>query len=209
MDTLVCPVCGTANRPEARFCWSCGAALVKTCPQCNAHNRPWAQFCIRCGGRLAISLALERGLLTELPSGGRETASSNGGAAPSASLRLLEADTYPGFGWSQDKQAVAPIRCFGSGDTAFYIRLRLANLNPLRQHSHRLFVQFFRPNGRLHLSRERPELVVASAGQTEVEASIFGLRISGTEVVNHPGAWRAVVYLDEQKMIELHFEVVR
>jgi hypothetical protein len=94
-----------------------------------------------------------------------------------------------------------------STETAFHIRLRLANLDPARQHSHRLFVQFFRPNGRLHFSRERSELVVAPSGRAEIGTSIFGLRISGTEVVNYPGDWRAVVYLDEEKMVELPFGI--
>lgn len=128
-------------------------------------------------------------------------------ATLSAPLRLLEADIYSGFGRSQGGAPSHPTRRFSPADTAFHIRLRLANLDPSRLHNHRLFVQFFRPNGRLHLSRERPELVVAPAGQPEVVTSIFGLRISGTEVVNYPGTWRAVVYLDEERLTEICFEI--
>jgi hypothetical protein len=119
----------------------------------------------------------------------------------------LDAHTCPGFGRSQDKPAGQPVHRFDPTDTAFHIRLRLANLDPMHMHSHRLFVQFFRPNGRLHHSRERPELVVAPAGQAQIEATIFGLRISGTEAVNYPGTWRAVVYIDEDKLTEIPFEI--
>jgi hypothetical protein len=131
------------------------------------------------------------------------------GATPSssASLRLLEANTYSGFGRSGDKPAGGPLRSFRSANMAFHIRLRLANLDPMRQHNHRLFVQFFRPNGRLYLSRERPELVVAPAGQTEFETTIFGLRLSGAEAVNYPGTWRAVVYIDDERLTEIPFEI--
>jgi hypothetical protein len=128
-------------------------------------------------------------------------------AQASKLLHLLEASIYPGFGRAQDRLVATPARRFSASDTAFHIRLRLANLQPARQHSHRLFVQFFRPNGRLHGSRERPELVVAPSGRAEIETSIFGLRISGAEVVNHPGTWRAVVYLDEDRLTEIPFEI--
>ncbi len=204
MDLPTCAACGATNRPEARFCWSCGAALARVCPQCQAANRPLAQFCSRCGSRLVLASAAPEALAGhEVKSG---PAASPGAAAPLL-LRLLEAGAYPGFGWSREKQAMAPVRRFSAEDTGFHIRLRLANLEPRRPHSHRLFVQFFRPNGRLHLSRERAELVVAAAGQTEVEASIFGLRLSGAEAVNYPGMWRAVVYLDEARLVEISFEI--
>jgi hypothetical protein len=126
---------------------------------------------------------------------------------PSGPLRVLSAGAYPGFGRGQDRGIGESVSRFNVTGTAFCIRLRLANLDPARQHSHRLFVQFFRPNGRLHHSRERAELVVAPSGRAEIETSIFGLRIAGTEVVNYPGTWRAVVYLDEEKLIELPFEI--
>lgn len=77
-----CPGCGSAARPGARFCKSCGHSLVAeevpqpapvaaaevehepadvqgqaaaalSCPACSAMNRPGAQFCIGCGQPLA------------------------------------------------------------------------------------------------------------------------------------------------------------
>jgi class 3 adenylate cyclase/tetratricopeptide (TPR) repeat protein len=43
-----CPSCGNENRPEAKFCLSCGSALARTCP--NGHPLPAeARFCDECG----------------------------------------------------------------------------------------------------------------------------------------------------------------
>ena len=205
MESLVCPACGQLNRSESRFCQSCGAALVKTCPQCSIHNRLLARFCISCGAHLGVPLAMPIETVGSLATPARAISAA---VLPSALLRVLEANTYAGFGRSQDRSPGQSAGPFNIIETAFHIRLRLLNLDPNRQHSHRLFAQFFRPNGRLHFSRERRELVVAPAGRTEVETSIFGLRIAGTEVVNYPGVWRAVVYLDEDKLVEMPFEIV-
>jgi len=204
MESTSCPVCGQPNRSEARFCWACGAALLRICPGCNAPNRPLARFCIRCGAQLGATLNAP-----EATDGTRAAPVQVFPAVemPSPVLRVLEVGAYPGFGRSQNRSGGRSAGRFSAADTAFHIRLRLANLDPARQHSHRLFVQFFRPNGRLHLSRERAELVVAPSGRAEVTTSIFGLRISGTEVVNYLGTWRAVVYLDEEKLTELPFDI--
>jgi hypothetical protein len=40
-------------------------------------------------------------------------------------------------------------------------------------------------------------------------SGLFGPRISNTNVVHHLGIWRATIYLDEQKLTELTFEIVR
>ena len=45
---MTCPSCGQANRPEAKFCQSCGASLARACP--NGHPVPAeARFCDECG----------------------------------------------------------------------------------------------------------------------------------------------------------------
>ncbi len=56
----VCPSCGTALKPGARFCPACGKpaetaqqATVAICPQCSARNAPGTRFCRECGNRLA------------------------------------------------------------------------------------------------------------------------------------------------------------
>jgi len=47
-----CPRCGAENRPEARFCGSCGGGLSLTCP--NGHPvPPDLRFCDICGAALA------------------------------------------------------------------------------------------------------------------------------------------------------------
>ena len=45
---MTCASCGSENRPEARFCLSCGSSLARTCP--NGHPVPAeAKFCDECG----------------------------------------------------------------------------------------------------------------------------------------------------------------
>ena len=152
MESTACPACGQQNRSEARFCWACGAALARTCPGCSAPNRPLARFCVRCGTQLG-TVSAAPGAADEPSAAPAQVVSAV--APPSGPLRVLAAGTYPGFGRGQDRGIGESVSRFNVTGTAFYIRLRLANLDPARQHSHRLFVQFFRPNGRLHHSRER------------------------------------------------------
>lgn len=46
----VCPKCGTANKPDARFCQGCGSSLGGgKCTSCGADMAPGAQFCSQCG----------------------------------------------------------------------------------------------------------------------------------------------------------------
>lgn len=65
----LCPKCHTANPAQARFCFSCGAALEAGtvsaapsgviyadsthCPKCGAERLPQAQFCSNCGASFA------------------------------------------------------------------------------------------------------------------------------------------------------------
>lgn len=46
-----CPACGAEVLPDARFCGSCGAAIVaaSTCGSCGAAISPGARFCPACG----------------------------------------------------------------------------------------------------------------------------------------------------------------
>jgi class 3 adenylate cyclase/tetratricopeptide (TPR) repeat protein len=50
---LSCSSCGAENRPGARFCEACGAALGARCPACGAEHRAGARFCDACGTALA------------------------------------------------------------------------------------------------------------------------------------------------------------
>lgn len=58
-DTVICSKCGSPNKSDARFCMSCGSAMMaeagvegKTCPTCNAPVKEGAKFCMRCGGKI-------------------------------------------------------------------------------------------------------------------------------------------------------------
>jgi class 3 adenylate cyclase/tetratricopeptide (TPR) repeat protein len=46
---VLCSTCGTANRPDRRFCVECGAALASTCPACGTTFEPGEKFCGACG----------------------------------------------------------------------------------------------------------------------------------------------------------------
>src|SRR4051812_17290607 len=44
-----CGSCAHENRPSAKFCAGCGAALPKSCAACGAELPPDARFCDSCG----------------------------------------------------------------------------------------------------------------------------------------------------------------
>jgi class 3 adenylate cyclase/tetratricopeptide (TPR) repeat protein len=46
---VVCPSCGSENRPDARFCGRCGASIGEACPRCGADRPSDARFCSSCG----------------------------------------------------------------------------------------------------------------------------------------------------------------
>ena len=48
----VCPSCGQAVQPGAKFCMNCGAKLAAVCPSCGQPIQPGAKFCMFCGQKL-------------------------------------------------------------------------------------------------------------------------------------------------------------
>lgn len=126
-----------------------------------------------------------------------------------SSVRLLEAHTCKGFDRKTEKPKGPPVHRLRTYDSAVYVCLRLVNLEPTRQHAHRMFIQFYSPDGQLYRVRQRRKPIIVTPVQAEVYVGVFGLRVSGTKVVKHQGSWRAIVYLDEQKLTELSFEIVR
>ena len=50
-----CSACGAENRPGARFCNGCGAALAATCASCGQSNPPGSRFCDACGQALTAA----------------------------------------------------------------------------------------------------------------------------------------------------------
>ena len=45
---VICPNCGTENRPGAKFCSECATPLAAGCPNCGTVNPPAAKFCSEC-----------------------------------------------------------------------------------------------------------------------------------------------------------------
>jgi class 3 adenylate cyclase len=68
LGQTVCPSCGAGTDAGARFCPTCGSALVKPCTSCGSETGVGAQFCASCGHRLdrAAAKEEERKLVTVL-----------------------------------------------------------------------------------------------------------------------------------------------
>lgn len=194
--TITCSACNTANQVTARFCMSCGTPLWRRCHVCGHSNRAAARFCRHCGARQWP--ADETGA----------TAAPVAVSQPFVPVRILEAHLYRGCQRMTDEPKGPPVDQFDITDRAFWVCMRLANLDQTRAHQHLAFVQFFTPDGRLYRVRQRAEAVVFKLGQAERRACVFGLRIAGTHVVDHIGRWRVLVYIDDQRLTELSFEVV-
>jgi len=47
-----CPACDKDNRPELKFCTTCGTGLELSCPSCGEPSQPGERFCGECGGSL-------------------------------------------------------------------------------------------------------------------------------------------------------------
>ena len=54
---MICPNCGTENRPSRRFCSECASPLAVVCPTCGASNEPGEKFCGECAAPLTNAAA--------------------------------------------------------------------------------------------------------------------------------------------------------
>jgi hypothetical protein len=75
MDLMLCTFCGTENRPEYKFCGSCGVKLERRqmerrkdksgvstkCESCGHVNEPGMKFCGMCGTRVERRMVERRG----------------------------------------------------------------------------------------------------------------------------------------------------
>jgi uncharacterized RDD family membrane protein YckC/ribosomal protein L40E len=59
VDQKRCPICGSLNTPDAKFCFKCGQRLAvadapakKTCAGCGSLNDAASQYCLKCGLKL-------------------------------------------------------------------------------------------------------------------------------------------------------------
>jgi eukaryotic-like serine/threonine-protein kinase len=57
--SVECGKCGAGNRPQAKFCGTCGAAIAAevACPRCGARNSGSLRFCDECGTELGAQSA--------------------------------------------------------------------------------------------------------------------------------------------------------
>jgi hypothetical protein len=79
MGLMLCTFCGTENRPEFKFCGSCGVRLERRqlerrtnksgvstkCDSCGYVNEPGMKFCGMCGTRVERRMAERRGVSDE------------------------------------------------------------------------------------------------------------------------------------------------
>src|SRR3954471_20306521 len=57
---MLCPSCGSANPPEAKFCHQCGTALgARHCRSCGAELPAGAKFCSECGTPVEAAASAE------------------------------------------------------------------------------------------------------------------------------------------------------
>ncbi len=54
---VYCTACGSALRPDDRFCGQCGAPVAARCPCCGAAVAAGDGFCVRCGSALLAGAA--------------------------------------------------------------------------------------------------------------------------------------------------------
>ncbi|HEX8026654.1 MAG TPA: zinc ribbon domain-containing protein, partial [Candidatus Limnocylindrales bacterium] len=54
---MICPTCGTENRPGAKFCSECATPLASGCPTGGTTNTPGAKFCSECATPLQAGVA--------------------------------------------------------------------------------------------------------------------------------------------------------
>ena len=47
-----CTSCAAEVPEQSKFCWQCGAAVLRRCPACRAANPAPKKFCVDCGTRL-------------------------------------------------------------------------------------------------------------------------------------------------------------
>ena len=90
-----CPVCGTENRPGAKFCTECGTAFASACPNCGTVNPPTAKFCSECATPLQADLRRASGVVATAPAApaaaqpASVAAATADGASPVAERRLV------------------------------------------------------------------------------------------------------------------------
>jgi class 3 adenylate cyclase/predicted ATPase/predicted RNA-binding Zn-ribbon protein involved in translation (DUF1610 family) len=55
-----CTSCAAEVPEKSKFCWQCGAAVVRRCPACRAANPAQKKFCIDCGSGLRMESAIAK-----------------------------------------------------------------------------------------------------------------------------------------------------
>jgi len=82
-----CSECNFENKPEAKFCNSCGTTLVipatstgggLRCPECDFENEPESKFCNSCGAKLVAETTFCTDCGTKIPSGQQLCAQCSG-----------------------------------------------------------------------------------------------------------------------------------
>ena len=84
---MLCANCQTENRPDRKFCRSCGSELARPCPTCGCLNEPEDAFCGECGAAIGSSLP---GVGTAPPGRQGVTQASEGDGALAGGARATE-----------------------------------------------------------------------------------------------------------------------
>ncbi len=99
------PSCGVENRPDRRFCASCGASLALGCPVCGTANLPGERFCGECGTPLTPAVS------STTPTSAAPSAGSDRPVAERRVVSVLFADLveFTSLAEQRDPEAVREI----------------------------------------------------------------------------------------------------
>jgi class 3 adenylate cyclase/tetratricopeptide (TPR) repeat protein len=108
---LVCPACGTGNRPDRKYCAACGSSLAIRCPACGSSNLPGEWFCGECGTALAPGAPAPEDRADGPPAPGG-TAASTSTAAERRLVTVLFADLvgFTALAESRDMESVRDLQ---------------------------------------------------------------------------------------------------
>jgi class 3 adenylate cyclase len=104
---MICPTCGAENKPDRRFCRSCGGALGVVCAACGTTNDPDDRFCGSCGSVLGAPAGI-RPAAAAGPGAATGAAAGAGGSTERRRVSVLFVDLvgFTPFAEDRDPEAV-------------------------------------------------------------------------------------------------------
>jgi class 3 adenylate cyclase len=102
---VICPNCGTENKPGRRFCGGCASPLAITCPNCGAANEPDMRFCGECATPLATAAQGGAGRAITPPAAAPTSPVSAGAVSERRLVSVLFADLVGFTPFAEERDA--------------------------------------------------------------------------------------------------------